>query len=123
MTQQIRSSEPGLGTEGEACCAVLSDISTSVIEQEVDILAALANPTRYGAIQLLADADEEICACDIAPPLDVSQSTISHALGRLHDAGLVERRKQGRWRYYRTTPLAEAVIDVFDSRAQQGGRV
>ena len=107
-------------TEAEACCTVLPEVSIERINQDIDVLAALANTTRYGAIRLLAAADGEVCACDLAPPLDVSQSAISHALSRLQDAGLVDRRKEGRWRYYRTTPLAETIIDVFD--APQEGR-
>lgn len=109
MTQQ---------TETQACCTALPEISADTIEQEAEVLAALANTTRYGALRLLAAADGEICACDLAPPLNVSQSAISHALTRLYDAGLVDRRKQGRWRYYRTTPLAESVVEVFDAHQE-----
>lgn len=104
--------------ETQACCTTLPEISADTIEQEVEVLAALANTTRYGAVRLLAAAEGEVCACDLAPPLDVSQSAISHALSRLYDAGLVDRRKQGRWRYYRTTPLADAVVDIFDAQQE-----
>lgn len=103
-------------SQTQACCTALPELSTDTLETEVEVLSALANATRYGAVRLLAAADGEVCACDLAPPLDVSQSAISHALSRLYDAGLVERRKQGRWRYYRTTPLAEAVIGAFDTQ-------
>jgi ArsR family transcriptional regulator len=103
----------------QACCTSLPEISPDMLGEEVEVLSALANTTRYGAIRLLAEADGEVCACDLAPLLDVSQSAVSHALTRLYKAGLVERRKQGRWRYYRTTPLAERLIEVFD--AQQTG--
>lgn len=92
-----------------------------MLEDEVEVLTALANTTRYGAVRLLVAADGDVCACDLAPPLDVSQSAISHALSRLYDVGLVDRRKQGRWRYYRATPLAEELIDVFDAH-QEGNR-
>ena len=85
-------------------------------EESSEVLSAVANPTRYGVVRLLAEADGEVCACDLAPPLDVSQSAMSHALTHLHEAGLVHRRKQGRWRYYRTTPLAEELINVFDTQ-------
>ena len=105
-------------TETQTCCTTLPEISTDTIEQEVEVLAALANTTRYGAIRLLAAADGEVCACDLAPPLDVSQSAISHALSRLYDADLVDRRKQGHWRYYQTTPLAESVVGLFDAHQE-----
>ncbi len=76
-------------------------------------------PSNCSAEQrLLTNADEEICACHLAPPLEMSQSAISHALSALYEAGLVERRKEGRWRYYRTTPLADAVLAVFDQHTE-----
>lgn len=102
------------GERTEGCCTSVPDVSMEEIEADVAVLAALSNRTRYGALRVLAAADGEVCACDLAPPLDASQSAISHALSKLHDAGLVDRRKQGRWRYYRITPLAESVLAVFD---------
>lgn len=119
MEQQTESQQSSSQNRTQACCTALPELSTEMLENEVDVLSALANATRYGAVRLLAAADGEVCACDLAPPLDVSQSAISHALSRLYDTGLVERRKQGRWRYYRATPLAEAVIDSFDTQETQ----
>ena len=113
MVQQTEQHQSSPQSNTEACCTTVPEISAKSIEDEVAILSALANTTRFGAVRLLAAADGEVCACDLAPPLDVSQSAISHALSRLHTVGLVERRKQGRWRYYRTTSLAEDVLDVF----------
>ena len=117
MEQQAKP-QSSSQSQTETCCTAVPEISTDMFGDEIAVLSALANTTRYGAIRLLAAADGEICACDLAPPLDVSQSAISHALSRLYNAGLVERRKQGRWRYYRTTPLAEALIDVFDAQQE-----
>lgn len=118
MGQQTSSHPAPTQSTREGCCTTLPEISTEAIEDEVDVFSALANATRLGAIRLLVAADEEVCACDLAPPLNVSQSAISHALSRLYEDGLVERRKQGRWRYYRATPLAEELVDVFDDRQE-----
>jgi ArsR family transcriptional regulator len=119
MEQQTKPESSSSQNQTQACCTSLPEISPNMLGEETEVLSALANTTRYGAIRLLAGADGEVCACNLAPPLDVSQSAVSHALTRLYKAGLVERRKQGRWRYYRTTPLAERLIEVFD--AQQTG--
>jgi ArsR family transcriptional regulator len=100
-----------------ACCSSV-EAAFEAIEQDVHVLSALANRTRYGVLRVLAGADSEVCACNLAPPLDVSQSTVSHALATLYDAGLVDRRKEGRWRYYRTTALADAVLAVFDEHKE-----
>jgi ArsR family transcriptional regulator len=116
MEQQTKPQSSASQTQTQACCTSLPEISSDMLGEEVEVLSALANATRYGAVRLLAAADGEVCACDLAPPLDVSQSAVSHALTRLYKAGLVERRKQGRWRYYRTTPLAESLLSGFDTQ-------
>jgi len=54
------------------------------------------------------------CASASSPLLDVSDSAISHALSKLTDAGLVTRRKEGKWRMYRATPRANAVLVALD---------
>lgn len=108
--------DSGNEDESQACCTPVSSPEADVLKSDVTILSALANETRYGALRVLADAEDDVCACDLAPPLDVTQSTISHALSQLHDVGLVERRKEGRWRYYRTTPFAEAILAVLEER-------
>jgi DNA-binding transcriptional ArsR family regulator len=79
-------------------------------------LSALGSDTRYTVVRLLAAADEALCVCEIEPVLDVSASAVSHALSTLHDAGLVRRRKEGRWRYYETTGRADAVLAALDER-------
>jgi Predicted transcriptional regulators len=55
-----------------------------------------------------------LCVCELSPLLDVSDSAISHALSKLTDAGLVTRRKEGKWRMYRATPRANAVLVALD---------
>jgi ArsR family transcriptional regulator len=118
-----RDSEPITAVEtaddatATACC-VPDEVAFESVEQDTRVLSALANRTRYGVLRVLAGADSEVCACNLAPPLDVSQSTVSHALATLYDAGLVDRRKEGRWRYYRTTALADAVLAVFDEHEE-----
>lgn len=89
--------------------------------EDVAALQALANETRYAALRFLARADGEVCACRLTEPLDVSQSTVSHALSRLHEAGLLDRRKDGRWRYYRPTERAERLLAVLaETRSPEG---
>ena len=77
------------------------------VAERVRVLSALASDTRYRIVQLLAAADGDRCVCELSPLLDVSDSAISHALSELTDAELVARRKDGKWRYYRTTDRAE----------------
>ncbi|NHN41924.1 winged helix-turn-helix transcriptional regulator [Halorubellus sp. JP-L1] len=82
--------------------------------RDVNALRALADDTRYRIVRLLAAAGEELCVCEFAPLLSVSESAVSHALGDLTDAGLLTRRKDGRWRYYGPTPRARALLAALD---------
>lgn len=101
---------------GEPCCtAVGHDLSEHIIEVDVRTLSAMGNETRYEVLRLLAATDGDVCSCDLAPELDVDQSTTSRALTALYEAGLVDRRKDGRWRYYTTTPRAETLLAAIDS--------
>lgn len=80
------------------------------LEADVSVLSALANETRYKIVRILHTAGEELCVCEFSPLLDVSDSAISHALSQLTDAGLVTRRKDGKWRKYQTTVRADALL-------------
>ena len=82
---------------------------------DLNTLKALGNNTRYTIIRLLVAADDELCVCEFAPLLDVSESAVSHALSELVDAGLVTRRKEGTWRYYRATDRAEQLVAALDA--------
>ncbi|MFC6751872.1 ArsR/SmtB family transcription factor [Halorubrum tibetense] len=86
----------------------------SDVESDVELLSALGNETRYKIVRMLHAAEGELCVCELSPLLDVSDSAISHALSKLTDAGLVTRRKDGKWRMYRATPRANAVLVALD---------
>lgn len=88
--------------------------SGPAVESDVELLSALSNETRYRIVRMLHAADDELCVCELSPLLDVSDSAISHALSKLTDAGLVTRRKEGKWRMYRTTPRATSVLVALD---------
>ena len=84
------------------------------LEADVDLLSALSNETRYKIVRILHTADEELCVCEFAPLLDVSDSAISHALSQLTEAGLLTRRKDGKWRKYKATNRATAMLIALD---------
>ncbi len=88
-------------------------------EQDMAVLRALASETRYTTLRIISEADAEICVCDIEAALDVSQGAVSQALSALTNAGLVTRRKDGRWRYYRATEKAQVILTVLaDTRGE-----
>ncbi|WP_255193099.1 ArsR/SmtB family transcription factor [Natronobeatus ordinarius] len=92
----------------------LEDSVEPTLEEDVEVLSALADDTRYRIVRLLAAADGELSVCELTPLLDVSDSAVSHALTQLTDAGLVVRRKDGRWRKYQTTSRADALFVALD---------
>ncbi len=82
-------------------------------------LKALADPTRLEIVSLVAAAKEPLCACEIERHFDLSQSTISHHLGLLRKAGMLDSERRGTWAFYSitkgaTAPLA-AVMSLLDS--------
>ena len=95
----------------ETTLETLSDrLEDESVADAVDVFSALGSETRYRVLVFLDSVDQEVCVCEIEAYLDVSQSTISQALSQLRGAGLVQRRKDGRWRYYTTTALGEHVL-------------
>lgn len=102
----------------EGCCAAEQPLSESELRDDVTLLSATANDTRYEALRLIAASDDGVCVCELAPSLGVSQSAVSHALSRLHTDGLVTRRKEGRWRYYEATEPAVTLLKALDTIRQ-----
>jgi ArsR family transcriptional regulator len=107
------------GPDGSCCSTVTHGLSEHDAEIDVRTFSALANDTRYEVLRLLAAADGEVCACELVPQLDVNQSTTSRALGALYQADLVDRRKEGRWRYYTTTHRAEKLLTAVDTTREE----
>lgn len=63
-----------------------------------DTFRALGDPTRIRIAHALSH--EELCVCDLANLLRVSQSAVSHSLGVLRRMNLVRFRKDGKIAYY-----------------------
>jgi ArsR family transcriptional regulator len=94
---------PMLDAAPAACCAPIGAPSMTAEEAATTSAAfkALADPHRVLIVNLLATSQEAVCGCDLEEPLGLSQATVSFHLGKLRDAGLLEREQRGRWAYYR----------------------
>lgn len=100
----------------EPCCepVLAAPLDETAAADLADSLKVLADPVRLRLLSLIAAAGE-ICACDLVGPLGRSQPTVSHHLGILADAGLVERERRGRWVHYRAVPARLRVLrDALD---------
>lgn len=77
------------------------------------IAKALADPQRRELLEKLAKAGEMSCTA-LVGCCPVSQATVSHHLKELVNAGLIERRKEGQFGFYRFMPekLAAYTADL-----------
>ncbi len=64
------------------------------------IAKALADPRRFTIFETIA-AGDEMCCGSISDCFPVSQATVSHHLKELADAGLIEARSEGQFKYFR----------------------
>ena len=84
----------------------------------IDILRALADPTRLRIMRLLTRM--ELAVGELAQVLDQSQPRVSRHIRILAEAGLAERRREGSWVFVRgvpgtgDVPLAGAVARLID---------
>jgi ArsR family transcriptional regulator, arsenate/arsenite/antimonite-responsive transcriptional repressor len=65
---------------------------------------AFSDRTRLRILHLLVQG--EMCVCDIVSITRVPQPKASRHLAYLRRAGLIEKRKQGLWAYYKLTAPA-----------------
>ena len=83
-------------------------ISAARAERIASYARALADPIRAQLVDVLAAHPGELCACELLPMFDVAQSTLSHHLKTLADAGILESGRQGLFAYYLVDPRALA---------------
>ena len=69
------------------------------MKEPLTIAKALADANRLKALFCLREG--ELCLCQIIMLLRLAPATMSRHMAILHQAGLVETRKDGRWVYYR----------------------
>lgn len=75
-------------------------------------MSALSEPTRLGALRLLADGREH-CVCELMRLLGATQSRMSRHMGILKTAGIVTDRRDAQWVRYRRNPMLSADLDAI----------
>jgi ArsR family transcriptional regulator len=88
------------------------------LDQIVDRLKAMADPTRLRILYALRD-EEELCVGDVTDRLDCSQANASKQLAVLKRAGLVRRRREGMNVFYALD--CDAVFDVCALMCRRDG--
>lgn len=94
---------------------VVGKVKQSMVEEETlydmaEFFKVLGDSTRIRIICALFES--ELCVCDIANVLNMTQSAISHQLKTLKQARLVKSRRDGKVMYY--TLDDEHVKQIFD---------
>jgi DNA-binding transcriptional ArsR family regulator len=73
-------------------------ISDKDIERLALVYKAIGDPTRLRIAMALKEG--EMCVCDLAALLGVSDSAVSHQIRRMKDLALVKGRRDGQVLYY-----------------------
>ena len=73
-----------------------------------DLFKVFGDPTRIRILYALSA--QELCVCDIASVLDMTQSAISHQLRILKQMKLVKFRREGKTVYY---SLADSHVETI----------
>lgn len=82
----------------------------SEIEEKTELFKALGDPGRLQI--LIALAGQEMCVCDLAALLGVSESAASHQMRILRSKNLVKNRRDGQVLYYRL--IDDHVMQLVD---------
>jgi DNA-binding transcriptional ArsR family regulator len=93
----------------------INEVKNKMFEDELlfdlaDFFKVLGDSTRIRIICALFES--ELCVCDIASVLNMTQSAISHQLKTLKQARLVKSRRDGKTMYYALDD--EHVQKIFD---------
>jgi ArsR family transcriptional regulator len=93
---------------GEPCCepVVYPDVDRDRALRMAAVAKALGDPIRLQLVDVLRRHAGKVCVCELVPLFDVSQPTLSHHLGKLRAAGIVDSERRGLWAYYYVIPGA-----------------
>ncbi len=83
-----------------------------------DHFKVLSDPTRVKILYALLQ--KEICVCDLAAVLEMTDSAVSHQLRLLRDKNLVKFRKEGKMAYYSiSNPYIIELIKMGSENAEK----
>jgi len=89
--------------------------------REAELFKAMADAYRLRIMATLSRTKHEVCVCDFTEAFPLKQPAVSHHLGVLRDAGIVECERRGTWVYYRLADdlsqrLEAALSDIISGR-------
>ncbi len=122
-TDTDTSAIAGTGTDGDRCEVRIIDSAKveetrrslpgdSGIETSAAMFKLMGDPKRLKILLALKSAGE-LCVCDLAATVMVSETGVSQALRLLRSAGIVRHRRQGRQIHYSLDD--RHIADVLDT--------
>ena len=89
-------------------------VAPPAVQGLADTFSALGDPTRVRILDVLSHG--ELCVCDLAAVLGLSQSAVSHQLRLLRGIRLVKPRREGRIVFYSLDD--QHIISIFRQTLQ-----
>lgn len=87
------------GTSWPGILRYVANHRSNEMRELLAVTKALSDESRVRVLMFLAKG--ELCVCQIIEVLGLAPSTVSKHMSVLHQARLVEMRKEARWIYYR----------------------
>lgn len=92
------------------------------LEGLTGLFRLLGDATRARLLYALLEAGE-LCVCDLAATIDVTETTVSQALRLLRTAGVVRARRAGRMIHYRLEDShVRMLLDLTREHLRHAGR-
>ena len=111
LAEQIEDCQCVIMYAGSMSLAISLTRSPKVRERMVEQFRALGDETRLALMLAVSTSENsEACVCDLTPDTGLAQSTVSHHLKMLVDAGLLSRTQRGKWAYYALTKDAQKIL-------------
>ena len=107
MISDMSASLPTLpaGPSAASCCAAEIGLDPALDSGRLaEVAKALGEPVRVNLLDVLRRSPVEVCQCELVPLFDIPQSTLSHHLKKLTDAGLITVERRHKWAYYSLSP-------------------
>ena len=111
----INTSGSNLGVSSSAESPDVGKLQDKLAKDLVRIFKLLSDETRLRILYSLSQA-EELHVRALCELLQLSQPAVSHHLGMLRNAGIVDPRRDGKHNYYRILPgnFEQLLMLVFD---------
>lgn len=96
-------------------CLPCASIYDRDFSEHAALLKAIADPHRLTIVATLARSPEAVCVCDFTESMPINQSSVSHHLAILRDAGIVTSERHGTWAYYSLAPdVRDRLLKALD---------